>query len=131
MALHNAIGRLGEDIAVSFLEGEGYKVLFRNWRPSRGHSEVDVVLQKGNTVVFTEVKTRTSEYFGEPEEFVSPDKVKHLVEASSFFMADKPVDGFVFLRFDVVAIVLTKNTLKLVSYRHITNAFEPSPYFVR
>lgn len=129
MAIHNEIGKIGEDIASSFLTSEGYQVLFRNWRPLKGKQEVDVILKKGNTIVFVEVKTRTSDFFGEPEEYVQADKQRHLIQASHSFLAENKQEHYVEVRFDVVAVLLTKTTHKLVSYRHLTNAFELQPFF--
>lgn len=69
-----SLGRLGEDLAVSFLSGEGYKIIERNFRTRLG--EIDIVCQKGGKIVFVEVKTRGSDLFGLPEEAITEQK-KH------------------------------------------------------
>lgn len=129
MALHNEIGEIGEKLAAEFLLSEGYQVLECNWRPKNSKAEVDIILKRKNCVVFVEVKTRTSEYFGEPEEYVRADKQKHLFEAAQCYLRETDILEYLDVRFDVVSVVLAKHTHKLVSYRHITNAFEQSPIF--
>lgn len=113
------------------LVAEGYQILYNNWRPKKGHLEVDLIVKKDKTIAFVEVKTRTSQFFGEPEEYVSPDKMSNLFDASSAFLQENELLGYVDVRFDVVAILLTKEARKLVSYRHVTNAFEPQPVFYK
>ncbi|NJM41045.1 MAG: YraN family protein, partial [Anaerolineae bacterium] len=60
------VGAWGESIAAKHLEAQGYTILHRNWR--HGHGELDIVARKGELVVFIEVRTRTSDAFGAPEE---------------------------------------------------------------
>lgn len=129
MAVHNDIGALGEDLAVDFLLSEGYSILHRNWRPEKGRQEVDVIASSGNSLIFVEVKTRTSSVFGEPEEYVSPDKMKNLFLAAKSYMQQMPNDACCTVRFDVVAILLSPVSHKMISYRHMTNAFQSDPYF--
>lgn len=129
MAVHNEIGALGEDFAASILEAEGYTILHRNWRPEKGRQEVDIIAKIEKQIVFVEVKTRTSIYFGEPEEYVSPDKMKNLFHAASMFFTQSDGNEYLDVRFDVVAVVLGRTNHKLVSYRHLSNAFRPDPCF--
>ena len=64
------VGKLGERLAASFLKKEGMKVLYRNFRAPKG-GEVDLVCRDGDTLVFAEVKTRTSLRYGRPAEAVN------------------------------------------------------------
>ncbi len=57
-----ALGAEGEDLAARWYEDHGYEVLERNWRRREG--EVDLIVRQGKTVVFCEVKTRTTDRFG-------------------------------------------------------------------
>ena len=65
MAHHNKLGEEGELIAFMFLQKEGFYILKTNWRYQK--SEVDIIAQKDNFLVFIEVKTRGSKKFGKPE----------------------------------------------------------------
>lgn len=75
-------GKYGEDLAVSFLQKHGYKVIERNFRIRGG--EIDIVAIFQNTLVIVEVKTRTSHQFGLPEESITSHKLKFLERAAKF-----------------------------------------------
>ena len=63
------IGILGEQIACSYLKNEGYTIIERNFRCKIG--EIDIIAWKNNEIIFIEVKTRSSNYFGKPAESVT------------------------------------------------------------
>jgi putative endonuclease len=80
-------GRWGEALAERFLIGRGDAVLARNWRPpwpARG--ELDLVLQRGDVIVFVEVRARHGLAFGAPEETVTPRKRARLIEAAQAYL---------------------------------------------
>ncbi len=129
MAVHNEIGSWGEKVAADMLTAEGYTILHLNWRPEHGRQEVDVIAQTEEQIVFVEVKTRTSCAFGAPEEYVSPEKTKNLCSAAKAFFSQYGCYQSFTVRFDVVAVVLGPCQHKLVSYRHMTNAFQSVPCF--
>jgi len=119
MATHLDLGRLGEELAREHLQKTGYKVLDLNWR--YGRAEVDLIVLKDNVIIFTEVKTRTGNGFGEPEDFVDARKQKLLVSAADEYIYLVNHQGDV--RFDIIAILFDKqnnHTLK-----HIEDAFWP------
>ena len=104
-------------MAVRFLERKGYKILETNWRHSR--AEVDVIAQKeGHIIVFAEVKTRSTAYFGTPEESVTPLKKEKLYEAAEAFLEQRDLETEI--RFDIISIV--KDGGKEEIY-HIEDAF--------
>src|SRR5204862_7818329 len=72
---HLRLGRRGENLAARYLRSDGFKILYRNFR-ARGGGEVDIVCRekKLNTLVFIEVKTRSSEKFGRPADAVKSAK---------------------------------------------------------
>ena len=72
MAEHIETGKKGEHIAAGFLQQNGYNILEKNWTNKK--FELDIVAKKGNTLFIVEVKTRHSNYLGEPEEWVSKTK---------------------------------------------------------
>ena len=70
MAEHNELGKLGEELAVDFLQKNGYEILETNWVFQK--AEIDIIAQKDNILVAVEVKTRSSIDFGLPQDFVKP-----------------------------------------------------------
>ncbi len=84
MARRQTIGRWGEDVAAQFLQEKGFEILRRNVRTSYG--EIDLIARCGATIVFVEVKTRTSSSFGLPEISVGERKIRHMLEAAQAFM---------------------------------------------
>lgn len=118
MAQHNDLGKLGEDLAAKHIETLGYPVLARNWR--NGRDEIDIIARDGEWLVIVEVKTRTSEYFGEPETAVTPAKQKSLVRAAEAYIFATDYRGET--RFDVIGILLDHGKVRL---NHIIDAFTP------
>ena len=78
------VGVWGEAIATKHLEAQGYTVLHRNWR--HGHGELDIVACKAELIVFVEVRTRTSDTFGSPEETLSPRKRAKLIATAQAYL---------------------------------------------
>jgi putative endonuclease len=95
------IGAWGEEIASQYLEAKGYRILARNWRTQEG--EVDLVAQDGETVVFVEVKTRTSKDFGWPEESITATKRRRLQRSALAYLSDQDLIDILW-RIDVIAI---------------------------
>ena len=116
MAKHNDLGKSGEDTAVEFLQNNGHKVLVRNYR--FGKAEVDIVSKHGKFIVFTEVKTRSSFAFGNPEEFVDKKKRLLMKRAADEFMHQQKLDAEI--RFDIISVSSEKGELKIY---HIQDAF--------
>lgn len=119
MAKHLATGKKGEEIALSFLHEKGYNILETNWRHKK--LEVDLIAKDGPTLVFVEVKTRSTNFFGLPEEFVDDNKEKHLARAAAAYM--KKISHQWAIRFDVISIIL-KNDQE-TEVKHIEDAFFP------
>jgi len=116
MAKHTYVGLKGEKIAGEFLIRKGYRILERNWRYRK--AEIDIVAQKGMTLAIVEVKTRSSDYYGNPQDFVNSKKIKLLVEAANAYVLKKNLD--IEVRFDIIGILGTKHSFKI---KHIKNAF--------
>lgn len=98
-----AFGRSGEGIAARTYERDGYRILARNYRCRAG--EIDLIALRGNTLVICEVKTRRTDFFGDPAEAVTPVKQARLQRLAAAWLAENPAPGCV-LRFDVVSIVM-------------------------
>ena len=114
-----ALGKLGEDLAVAELERRGYAILTRRYRTR--HGEIDIVARDGDTIVFVEVKLKTAGEFGTAAESVTPWKQKRVVAMAVDYLArnrlmDRPC------RFDVVAIDLLEGGSPRITV--ITSAFD-------
>lgn len=116
MAEHNELGKQGEELAVAYLEENGYEILERNWIFQK--AEIDIIAQKGGILAVIEVKTRSTLDFGLPQEFVKPKKIQLLVKAINEYVIQNDLD--VSVRFDIVAIHKEKDAFVL---EHIEEAF--------
>lgn len=102
MAQHNqVVGKWGEQIANRHLAGLGYQIISTNHRTPYG--EIDIIAMDGSTLVFVEVKTRTSTSLGNPEGSVTPRKQLHILNSAQHYLStlDHPCDEW---RVDVVAV---------------------------
>jgi putative endonuclease len=99
--LKKRVGREGEDVAAAFLRKRGYRILERNYSTRSG--EIDLIALHRATVVFVEVKTRTSDAYGAPELAVNVRKQQRMVKAALAYIKYKKLHQ-VPCRFDVVAI---------------------------
>lgn len=118
MAQHNETGASGELVAVNHLLEQGYDIIEKNWRS--GKDEVDVIAMHKDQLVFVEVKTRTSDFFGAPEEWVGIKKQRNLIRAANSYIEERNLALNV--RFDVIGIIKSNNQLRL---NHIEDAFYP------
>lgn len=116
---HLSLGDRGEIIAGAFLSEKGYKILDKKVRAPFG--ELDLVAQNKDVLVFVEVKTRSSEQFGAPEEAVNAQKQKQMVKLAEWY-AQKNTLSKMKMRFDVIAILY--NGVNAPQIRHIQHAFE-------
>jgi len=120
MAKHLDLGRQGESLAKALLENSGYEIMDENW--TFGKAEIDLIAYKDKVIIFAEVKTRTSNYFGEPEDFVDARKQRLLVEAAGEYIYLMNHQGEV--RFDIISVLFDKQTNYTI--KHIEDAFWPS-----
>ena len=97
-----AYGQAGEDRAAAWYRARGYEVLARNWRCRDG--ELDLVVRRGRTLVFVEVKARRTDRFGIPAEAVTPTKQRRLRTLAGRYL-DATDARPKSLRFDVVSIL--------------------------
>lgn len=120
MASHNDLGKRGENIAKEYLLNLGYHILRMNW--VYGKAEVDVIARQSDTLVFVEVKARTSVDYGQPEDFVNVKKEQQLEYAANAYIEDSGHQGEI--RFDIIAIVFENK--HIYNINHIEDAFWPS-----
>lgn len=116
MALHNELGKRGEELAEAYLVQNNYQIIQRN--AIYGRNEIDIIASNSEYIVFVEVKTRSSAYWGNPEEAVSATKIKRIVAAADSYLNEKNINKPA--RFDVIAVVINKGSIGI---EHIEDAF--------
>lgn len=109
-------GKEAEDMAAKFLMQQGYEIVERNYRYRR--SEIDLIIRKDNWLIFVEVKMRSSNAFGYPEEFVDYKKAKNIVYGAEQYTFENDYNGNV--RYDVVAISMQSGEPDI---KHFEDAF--------
>jgi putative endonuclease len=112
------IGKWGEEQALAYLKAHNYAILATNWHFK--NKEIDIIAKTGEVIVFVEVKTRTTEEFGEPEEGVSSKKQSFLISAANHYIISKEIDAEA--RFDIISVMYLKGKTTL---KHIPEAFYP------
>ena len=118
MAKHIKLGKTGEQLAVKYLNNKGFEIIETNWRTK--NAEIDVVALRFNKIHFIEVKTRSNDNFGLPEESVNFAKQKKIADAADEYINEKNIDLEV--QFDIVAIIKNKKSYKI---ELIEEAFYP------
>ncbi|MBR6594249.1 MAG: YraN family protein [Clostridia bacterium] len=126
-------GRAGEDIAEAYLKKKGYRIVARNYNTA--HGELDVVAIKGLTLVFVEVKAKSTARYGPPAKELTYGKRAHLrVAAAEFCKVDASgrrvpvyIGPFRFtrpyrrLRFDLIELLMRDGVAERIVYTK--NAF--------
>ncbi|HBO05393.1 MULTISPECIES: YraN family protein [Bacteroides] len=118
MAIHNALGKAGEDAAVFYLERNGYAIRDRNWR--KNHLELDIIATKNDELIIIEVKTRSNTKCIEPQDAVNRQKIRRIVIAADAYIKHFCIDAPV--RFDIITAVGDTDAFKI---EHIKEAFYP------
>ncbi len=118
-------GQHGEQMAVQFLQGHGYRIAQQNYRCRVG--EVDIIAWDGTTLVFVEVKTKGQTAFGAPQAMVDARKQQKIVQVAMVYVQEQRLRDLT-LRFDVVAIMMVPGAAPVVT--HVPSAFTPSPHFL-
>jgi putative endonuclease len=118
MAKHNELGKEGEEIAKKFLINKGYDILESNWRYER--KEIDLIARMGEIIAIVEVKTRSTDFYGNPEESVTRTKQNFLIKAADSYA--QALDFEAEIRYDIISIVM-KSGKPLI--KHFEDAFIP------
>ena len=114
------LGAAGEKEAERFLLRHGWVIIERGFSARGG--EIDLIAVDGQTVVFVEVKTRSSDRKGHPTEAVTSEKQRHLTRAAYSYLAKKQLADCSF-RFDIVSIIWPDQA-QAPTIEHYPNAFE-------
>lgn len=96
------LGDLGESLAVDYLEKAGLKIIRRNYRCPKG--EIDIIAQDGEVLVFIEVRGRTSDIRGCPEESITPQKMQRLMHTLAYYLLERGYRQWPAVRLDLLAI---------------------------
>jgi putative endonuclease len=121
MAKHYELGKAGEQLAKAHLISKDYTILETNFRI--GKLELDIIAEKEGILIIIEVRTRTTNWYLEPEATIGYHKIKHLVQATQGYIKMMHWSGET--RFDIIAI--TGSPDGNYQLDHFEDAFQPLP----
>ena len=110
------LGQLAEEWAAKHLQGLGFTIVARNYRYQR--AEIDIIAHKQGILVFTEVKARSNDRFGHPEDFVMPKQQALIHAAAEEYIMAHDWEGAI--RFDIIAVFKYQDQVQLT---HFEDAF--------
>lgn len=110
------LGKRGEKLAKDYLEKQGYKIVAQNFRCLQG--EIDIIAEENEELVFIEVKTRSTLWYGTPAEAVDKPKQKHMIKAAKYYLYRTNQETR-YTRFDVIEIVSKQEKLKIHHIKQI------------
>ena len=116
MAQHNTLGKTGEDMACRFLQDKGYEILERNWTWRK--LELDIIARKDDCLIIAEIRTRSTNMYGEPEDTVSEKKIRRIINAADGYIKKNMIDLNV--RFDIISVTGHDGDFRI---KHIEDAF--------
>ncbi len=123
MRVKDAVGRFGEQVAAEHLASAGLTIVERNWRCRAG--ELDIVAREGTTLVFVEVKTRSSLAYGSPAEAVDRRKTARIRQLAVRWMLERRLAEdaafWTSVRFDLVCVV--RAAASGVEVEHLVGVF--------
>ena len=117
MDARRTLGATGESLAADLYRKLGFTIVDRNWRCASG--ELDLVVASGRLLVFCEVKTRRTDFFGSPAEAVGYAKQARLRRLAAAWMSEHRT-GWKNVRFDVVSVVIGETEPQIT---HLPDAF--------
>ncbi|NLM44183.1 MAG: YraN family protein [Clostridiales bacterium] len=116
------LGGIGEKVAIEYLKKQGYHIIETNFKCKQG--EIDIIAADDDIIVFIEVKTRSSDVYGQPSEAVNYYKQRKIVQVALTYLAKRNLFNWM-SRFDVVEVIM-EQTDKIANINLIKNAFEYS-----
>ena len=111
-------GNIGEALACKYLQEKNFKILQKNYKNELG--EIDIIAKDKNTLVFVEVKARSSTQFGLPREAINYYKQRKIVAVATLYLKQKKLIDNISVRFDCIEILGDKNDYEI---NHLTNIF--------
>lgn len=110
-------GRIGEELAINYLQRKGYKIIEKNFQCRQG--EIDIIAKDKDEIVIIEVKTRKCLEYGKPAEAVNETKKKHIYKATEYYLYIKKIEK-TYIRIDVIEVYIKENKYYI---NHIKNIF--------
>ncbi len=120
-----SLGRRGELAAERYLLKQGYWIIDHSFGEKVG--EIDLIASDGSSVIFVEVKARTSDVAGDPTEAVDKEKQRHITQTARLFAVKNRLENSA-MRFDVISI-LWPDLSRPPNIKHFQNAFESTGDF--
>ena len=111
MSHNQRIGQWGESIAADYLTQHGHEIIARNVRTPFG--EIDIITKQGDVIIFVEVKTRTSNKMGLPEESITPRKQEHMLACAQHYASEHEIDHW---QIDVISVEGKPGNKPMVTY---------------
>lgn len=112
-------GQRGEQLAVAYLEKNGYQIIARNWHCQYG--ELDIIARQAQTLVFIEVKTRHSQTTQDSFAAITPGKRKRLIATARMYLHETEQDDMMW-RIDAIGIALNSDQKPVID--HVEDALE-------
>lgn len=114
--LRKKLGQIGEIIAVNYLRERDYKIIELNFRTKTG--EIDIICRQNKAYIFVEVKTRSSQLFGYPEEALTQDKLARLEQLAQEYCEQIKFNGE--WRIEAISIIINSKK-KSLGIKHLTD----------
>jgi len=111
MKYNQRIGKWGEEIAAEYLAQKGYEIIGHNARTPYG--EIDLIATQGGITVFVEVKTRTSNRMGLPEDSITPRKRDHMIACAQHYAIEHEIDHW---QIDVISVEGKPGNRPVITY---------------
>lgn len=116
MYISHELGKFGEEVATKYLQQNGYKIIERNFSCRQG--EIDIIAKNTEYLIFIEVKTRSSAFFGNASEAVNREKQKHIKSSAKYYLYIKNMEN-IFVRFDVIEVYVMEGRCRLNHIKQI------------
>ena len=110
------LGKFAEDMAAAVLEESGYKIIARNFYI--GHSDIDIVAEINNVIAFIEVRSRTSDENGRPEDSLTPKKIRQMKKTAGLYLEKYKIRKTA--RLEAVCILFDKDSQITKKFSHYT-----------
>jgi putative endonuclease len=111
------LGKFGEKIASEYLQKKGFKIISTNFK--KKHGDIDIVAYDHETLVFIEVKTRSNDEYGQPEDTINTYKIKRLIQSANYYCLTNNIRNKS-LRIDIISIKVPEN-IKKITIKHFQN----------